>query len=229
MREILVSAIRLLVVVFAVAVFTQIRKRRKEISIDTTKPQKFKKMSDEELAQATQIDVNIISEFRAAIGAKLRVAEIEQEYKGTVYTQALISEPVEDALNVQKRLLEELAPKGYGVYVANYNEKAPLYLIRSQDDYDILRIMETNGANYDIETDDIIAKLEEWKQRSSFRIAGAAMDWVMVDFDTMPADTDAFAEEIYAFCPDSVDQGAETVEALAELLREYSTVFLWWD
>ena len=39
----------------------------------------------------------------------------------------------------------------------------------------------------------------------------------------------AFAREVYAFCPDVVDQGTETVEALAAEMKQENTVYLWWD
>ena len=45
----------------------------------------------------------------------------------------------------------------------------------------------------------------------------------------MPEDLAAFADEVYDFCPDIVEQGCDSVEALAEAIAETSTVFLWWD
>jgi hypothetical protein len=42
-------------------------------------------------------------------------------------------------------------------------------------------------------------------------------------------DADALARRFYAFCPDIVDQGAETVEALARELVESQRLYCWWD
>jgi hypothetical protein len=38
-----------------------------------------------------------------------------------------------------------------------------------------------------------------------------------------------FAKEVYQFCPDVVDQGTETVEALASERKRTNRVYLWWD
>jgi hypothetical protein len=39
----------------------------------------------------------------------------------------------------------------------------------------------------------------------------------------------AFAREVYAFCPDVVDQGTGAVEALAAEMSRTNTLYLWWD
>jgi hypothetical protein len=45
-------------------------------------------------------------------------------------------------------------------------------------------------------------------------------DGLMVHFRTLPEDLDAFAREVYEFCPDVIDQGfgcyAEMLEAMEE-------------
>jgi len=42
-------------------------------------------------------------------------------------------------------------------------------------------------------------------------------------------DADALARRFYAFCPDVVNQGTETVDALARELRESKQLYCWWD
>jgi hypothetical protein len=42
-------------------------------------------------------------------------------------------------------------------------------------------------------------------------------------------DVEAMAKRMYAFCPDIVDQGTNTVEALARELKETNALFFWWD
>ena len=39
----------------------------------------------------------------------------------------------------------------------------------------------------------------------------------------------ALAEKQYAFCPDVVEQGLETIQALADYLRKSTVWFFWWD
>jgi hypothetical protein len=75
-----------------------------------------------------------------------------------------------------------------------------------QDDdneYAVLRECHTNGANFDLDTEDIIARLKKWKELCSFRILGAKHDTVSIQFETLPKDMDAFAKDMYDFCPES--------------------------
>ena len=44
-----------------------------------------------------------------------------------------------------------------------------------------------------------------------------------------PDNWGAFAQEVYEFCPDIVDQGVGDVGALAEILDDTRRVYLWWD
>ncbi len=42
-------------------------------------------------------------------------------------------------------------------------------------------------------------------------------------------DLQAFAEDLYAFCPEIVDQGVGSMDQLAESIDILGTVELWWD
>jgi hypothetical protein len=70
-----------------------------------------------------------------------------------------------------------------------------------------------------------------------------------LSFQTLPHNLKAFAEEIYEFCPDILDQGyvgeplneeaswedwqealaRQTVEDLAQSLQRTKNLWLWWD
>lgn len=102
-------------------------------------------------------------------------------------------------------------------------------LLRSSDPYDALRTMSTNGANHGIGTDSIIARLREWDRRYGVTLIGAGDDWVEMELGRAPSDWVALAREVYEFCPDVVDQGAETVEALAAEMKQKRIIFLWWN
>ena len=102
-------------------------------------------------------------------------------------------------------------------------------VLRSDDPYDMLRVMHTNGWNYDISPDEIIARLQQWDADFGLDLHGASLDWLEATFESPPADWHAFAEEVYAFCPDVVGQGTETVARLAYEMRKRNTLYLWWD
>lgn len=129
-------------------------------------------------------------------------------------------------------LQAQLEPKGYLVFVSDQgfgDEPARVGIAKGTDPYDILRAVQTDGINYDITNEQVIAKLKEWEQRYPFTITGAGLDWVEVRFERPPTDLEAFAKEVYAFCPDVVDQGSGSVSELAKEIGKTQTLFLWWD
>jgi len=102
-------------------------------------------------------------------------------------------------------------------------------IIKGSDQYEILRIMHTNGDEDDVSHEDVIAKLKLWEKRIRFEIVGAENDWVEIEFRTIPQDLKAFAEDVYEFSPDTVDEGTGS---LAELVKDISAtkrMVLWWN
>ena len=87
----------------------------------------------------------------------------------------------------------------------------------------------TNGWNFDISPEQVIAKLKAWDATFGLRYVGVGFDWVEARFKRQPDDMAACAAEVYAFCPDVVDQGTDTVEALAAEMKADNTLYLWWD
>jgi tetratricopeptide (TPR) repeat protein len=111
-------------------------------------------------------------------------------------------------------LQQSLQPAGYRAFwgqVArspNADETNELVVLKTTDQYEILRLRQTNGANYEVSLTDIISRLKKWEKQCSFDIIGAGADWVAIEFKKLPADICRFTEEMYLFCPDTVEQGA---------------------
>lgn len=144
----------------------------------------------------------------------------------------VISVCEDDAYQKIEELWFELKGTGYIAFYSerNFGDKQDLIgVIHSDDEFDILRIKQTNGWNYDLGPDDIISKIVEWSSRYPLTILGADFDWVEILFDDVPVDITEFANEVYEFCPDVVDQGTETLEALIESVKDSGILFLWWD
>ncbi|HEV3443421.1 MAG TPA: DUF4253 domain-containing protein [Gemmataceae bacterium] len=94
------------------------------------------------------------------------------------------------------------------VYHADGRKKSDeLAVLRTIDRYEIVRLRQTNGANYGQSNADIVSRLEQWEALCEFEIIGAAIDWVAMEFVSLPRHICSFAEEVYTFCPDSVEQG----------------------
>jgi hypothetical protein len=128
----------------------------------------------------------------------------------------------------RKRLKE----KGYLIFTSEDNfsmKNDKVAVLRAKDQFEILLTMQTDGVNYDLDNAMIIEKLKAWNGKAPFEIVGAGMDWLEARFVEQPEDMLAFSEEVYEFCPDVVDQGTETVQALAAEMKKTNTLYLWWD
>lgn len=134
------------------------------------------------------------------------------------------------ANTVVKKLKEKFRSAGYLLFVFTGEDDAQsIAVLKGSNDLEILRYRKTDGCNYDYENEDIIAKIAEWDQQYGLVVLGCGRDWLELEFKKLPEDLNAFAEEVYAFCPDSVDQGVGEVENLKEVIEETQGVWLWWD
>src|SRR5215469_7435301 len=88
------------------------------------------------------------------------------------------------------------------------------------DQYELIREADTDAANYDLDTDAIIARLKEWESLCKFRVTAAGHDTVEIEFETFPEDMDAFVRDLYDFCPDLVDQGTGCLHEVLEMMEE---------
>ncbi len=178
----------------------------------------------------------------------------------------------QEANDIVTSLQPQLAPHGYQAFVTatgdkdfcpifhigiseaieKYDEMSMIVFFKAQNAASLLWVRQTNGANYDVMTSDILHKLDEWSQQCSFRIIGAGYDWIELEFASLPQDILAFAEDIYELCPDTLDQNVvkappeglseeelldfiedaideQDPEDLAEFLQREKRLFLWWD
>ena len=94
---------------------------------------------------------------------------------------------------------------------------------------DILRIARTDAVNYDLQTEALVRALAEWDRAWGIDVIHAETDTIELALAHMPADLAAFAREVYALCPDVVDQGAGSLEALQQDIATRRRVYLWWD
>ena len=102
-------------------------------------------------------------------------------------------------------------------------------ILRSRDTMSILRAMSTSGVNYDIDTDSIITLVRRWQRTYGFRLQAAGGDWLEGAISPAYNGWSALAQEVYAACPDVVEQGTNTVEALEAEIRRTKLLFCWWD
>lgn len=98
------------------------------------------------------------------------------------------------------------------------------------DEAEVMRLVGTNGGNFGIGTDSVVAWMERLRTRHPFVLIGIAHDAVEGRFTPAPdaRQAAALAEEFYAFCPDVVTQGVRTVPMLAQQIQR-GILYCWWD
>jgi hypothetical protein len=130
-----------------------------------------------------------------------------------------------------RALRAQLAGTGYAAYLHDdrFGQGPDKIAIIKGGDEDYLAIVRTDGINYDLDHPRVMARYRQWKKQYGLKLRGAGHDWLEAEFVKPPRDWKQFAEEVYAFCPDVVDQGTGTAEALATEMQKSGTVYLWWD
>jgi len=188
---------------------------------------------DRALGQTVGIADSLLLQIKRA-GSDLRQLEGNSDVgKPMLATGVTVDVSQGDAFATVRRLRQVLGP-GYRVFVSEQHfgikgQRDQLSILRGTDPYSMLRVMGTNGWNYNISPDSIIVRLQRWDAAFGLDLQGVGFDWLEAEFRRLPSDMMAFAKEVYEFCPDVVDQGTETVEALAQEMRRSKRLYLWWD
>jgi len=106
-----------------------------------------------------------------------------------------------------------------------------LLMLPTRDQWTAIRAAAVSAAGYGLGTPAILQWLRQLDSVHSFRVYGVGADFVEGRFARPPSGQDGLlvARSMYRFDPDIVDQGAGTVDALAQLLQSSGTLYLWWD
>lgn len=145
---------------------------------------------------------------------------------------SMVLVPEEQAFSFYRKLTLNL-PQGWRCFIGStrwlgeekHDGMAELVAIQAASQFDCLRIARTDAVNHDLNTEDIIRTLQDYDQRFGIRIYSASTDTVGFILLRLPADLDAFAQELLDFCMDLED---------TELIKQMITtsgnrVELWWD
>jgi hypothetical protein len=133
--------------------------------------------------------------------------------------------------SVRKTLSVHFAGGGFLVFLSkqNYdaeNKKNILSIIRSEDQFDILRIQKTIDTRAGKTTQMIIDRLAKWKASFDFTITGAESYWVEASFVSMPSDMTTFATELAGYCPEIMNDGTGKIEDLVTDMKNRGSFFL---
>lgn len=159
-------------------------------------------------------------------------AEIEADpifLKGLVFTEQNAK-----SYNLVFALKDIFKNKGYSIFLLenNFNiDSKPdnIGVLKTVDKYTILKQIATDGINYDITNDSLISIIKNFDQKYSLELIGASGDWCEFIIHNEPESWIQFAKEVYKVCPDVVDQGTGTEQALADEMKRTKRLYFWWD
>lgn len=160
-------------------------------------------------------------EIAQRIGFSERVVIAVKQATGSDRLEALTRDEGEALLATAPRgtseelllgLRGELLPLGYLPFLLDrtldFQERPDtIAVLKTTDPLAPVRFAGTDAGNYDLSNDDILRTLEGWRTVCEYDVLGAERDSLYLRFHTLPGDMVAFAAELYAFCPDLIDQG----------------------
>ena len=142
-------------------------------------------------------------------GAQKRFQQEMEEY------QASLDEAEElrgDRLSAVRNLLKGKPYTAYGDVIVS----------PSNDQFDILRVELTNGANYGLQTEDIIDALKSIDNQFGVDILNAGFDFVKIRLSKPPSNEEALEliDRLLELCPDLEGEDEVSIEGIVQL---------WWD
>ena len=187
---------------------------------------------EKKLVNKLNFDIDLLTELKKETKSELKqlpkineYAEVLDEFYDGIHSKC----DEEKGKEIVKKLKNKFKNKGYLIFLFSGENDFSVAVIKGKDELEILSYRRTDGINYGYENEDIIKKISEWKDKYGISVIGCGRDWLEVKFNKLPSNLDAFANEVYEFCPDSVDQGVGEVENLKLIIKEMNGVWLWWD
>jgi hypothetical protein len=188
--------------------------------------------SEERIADQTGFEKDILLLVKGEVrGPVHRLTGYDEDGYQIMANGLTVAVPRGRSEQVLRSLREKLKPLKYMAFLVEVNNALKIDkigIIKGTDQYDILTVMHTNGDEDDVSHDDVNEKLRVWGKRCTFDILGAENDWVEIEFRIMPRDLKDFADDVYDFSPDTVDEGAGSLSALIKEITATKRLMLWW-
>lgn len=104
-----------------------------------------------------------------------------------------------------------------------------LIIFPTTDKYEAIATLGTNGCNYGVGTGYVLQWLQELEAVQPFIVNRIRHDSLELKFLSPLQDIENWADSMYEFCPDIIDQGFMSRERLVEHLKTSDYVSFWWD
>ncbi len=126
-----------------------------------------------------------------------------------------------------KNMVAEADKAGYLLILCE-EEDPPALLFPTQEKYVAVLATEVCASGSST-PEEIVEWLENMEKENPFVLRQSESSLIEGEFKQPVVNAEKLAREMYQFCPDIVDQGTETIEALANELKANKNLFLWWD
>ncbi|RZL32624.1 MAG: DUF4253 domain-containing protein [Pedobacter sp.] len=152
-----------------------------------------------------------------------------------IFLEGLVFKETNDkSYDLVFKLKDSFKQKGYTIFLLENNfglnnKQDNIAVLKTTDQYQVLKQIQTDGINYDIETDSLIKIIKHFDKKYNLELVGASGDWCEFIIHKEPTDWLVLANEVYKVCPDVVDQGAGDVNALAQEMKKTKSLYFWWD
>ncbi len=189
--------------------------------------------NEEELSVPTGFERPILRIIKEeTLGTLHRLSGYDEKGFQIMVRGIAVTVPDSRTEGVLSTLKKRLIPLGIMTFVIDRNDTIrsdTFGFLKGTDPYEILRVMHTNGEEYDISHEDVIDRLKAWEKEYPFDIIGAENDWVEIEFRRLPADIRELAGEIYDFCPNLVDDDKGSIQELIQDLQATKRLLLSWE
>ncbi len=123
-------------------------------------------------------------------------------------------------------------PRGFYVIRAEQNFGVAgvpdqIAILPTADPLEVVRRLGTRAAP-GRPTADVVEWLRALNAEYPLTLTGASADWIAARLVSPPADPLALARRVQAFCPNVIEHGAGTVEALAKDMARRGEIYCWW-
>ena len=176
---------------------------------------------------------NIIEPFHYSLSKIIR-KDTELETDPIFLKGLVLQEQNSKSYDLVFVLKDKFKAKGYSIFPLenNFNignKLDNIGILKTADKYTVLKQIATDGINYDITNDSLISIIKTFDKKYSLELIGASGDWCEFIIHDEPKNWTQFAKEVYKVCPDVVDQGTGTIEALADEMKKTKRLYFWWD
>ncbi|RZL77882.1 MAG: DUF4253 domain-containing protein [Sphingomonas sp.] len=130
----------------------------------------------------------------------------------------------------------DVAPVGFIVasdsLTGQYHERVHIAVLPCSTGWEAMAYLRWGSWNDNPAAEYHVAALKNWNERFGAELVGCSHDVVNLHVATRPATREAaleLAREQYLYCSDLIDQGTETLAALAGALMADDWWYFWWD